>query len=141
MPIFLPPSLPLVPPVLSTSLAQTQTVTYGDPLSLTCSVTNTAITHWLWYHNGIPLPTPPDTTQYKVETTDTSHEGIYQCFAYNLAGNISSTIHISVMGKSLNINYMYMYLQVVCVIIEQKCMYNVIEMLLQIIVTTEIILM
>lgn len=94
-------SLPPVPPVLSTSLAQIQRVIYGDPLSLTCSVTNTPVTTWQWYHNGNPLPTPADETHFKVETTNTTHEGIYQCFAYNLAGNVSSAIHISVMSKPL----------------------------------------
>ena len=94
-------SLPAVPPVLSTSLAENQTVIYGDPLSLTCSVTNTPVTRWQWYHDGIPLPTPADETQFKVEATNNTHEGIYQCFAYNLAGNVSSTIHISVMSKPL----------------------------------------
>ena len=117
----LPPSLPHcpVPPVISTPLGLPQFPIFGDPLTLSCRVSNTLVGEWVWYQNGVPLPVHTATSNTLViDTVDTSHGGLYQCFAYNAAGNDSSVTSINVMSKSLNnlcsnlaIVYMVVYAQ------------------------------
>ena len=89
-----------VPPILSTPLPQSpQTPIFGDPLSLTCGVDNTLVSQWIWYHNGQQLIETTDNTLTIEEVDSTIHNGIYQCFAYNTAGNISSATSVEVTSK------------------------------------------
>ena len=96
----------IVPPVISVAPELTYTPIFGDQLSITCDSTNTLVGEWIWYHNGIRIP---NSNIFEVTTSantltigsahNKKHDGLYQCFAYNDAGNDSATTSVRVTSK------------------------------------------
>ena len=96
----------IVPPVISVAPELTYTPIFGDQLSITCDSTNTLVGEWIWYHNGIRIP---NSNTFEVTTSantltigsahNKKHDGLYQCFAYNDAGNDSATTSVRVTSK------------------------------------------
>ena len=96
----------VVPPVISVAPEHTYTPIFGDQLSITCDSTNTLVSEWIWYHDGVRIPNSNTFEITTVANTLTigsahnkEHDGLYQCFAYNDAGNDSATTSVRVTSK------------------------------------------
>ena len=92
------------PPRVALEGNSTHMVTYGDTLTLQCSVTNDRddVT-WVWFSDGVKLVT--DTRgdvaagSLSLRGTVLDDTGFYQCFATNSAGSGVAIATVEVISK------------------------------------------
>ena len=90
-------------PSVTTLFTSPYNITFGDPLTVSCTVTGINIT-WSWYRNGVRIPSETS-SNLVINSTDLSSAGAYQCFATNPAGSDSATILVNIHSKHLYNDY------------------------------------
>lgn len=66
--------------------------------SLTCGTGNTSVFTRQWYHNSVALDV--DSSVLSFASVEYTHQGLYQCFVHNSAGEASAAAQISVVCES-----------------------------------------
>ena len=122
--------LSAVPPIISVTPLPLYDPVFGDPTSIVCGSNNTVVGEWVWYHNGVRLADASTDTLTIGSAHTTMNDGLYQCFAYNEAGNNSSTARVAVVSKWLFVQGLLLYIIhdsycTLCVYYAYVCMYPV----------------
>ncbi len=103
-------------PTISAELRAVTAVS-GTSVTLTCSATGEPAPVQSWTRNGSPVTTgstrfqiSSDGSSLTVSNVQEADEGTYVCGATNVAGTVTDSISLNVIGESMSVYVAYMFM-------------------------------